>query len=117
VTLLHDGAAAAIPEPLRCAVCNGTGTVVVLVAEKTWTCPEEYGDAPCYECLGSRVKSCTNCGDDADRIGKDGEPACSPGCSGGVFLDGDEPGEPDYDGGPDYAGMMASARALDRGGW
>lgn len=117
--LLSDGVVDRAPDPLACRACAGHGTVAVrpdcIHPGSNGRCPCGPDEAPCAECEGTGRVPC-HCGEPADRIGRDGGPACSQGCSGGVLLDGEEPDE-DLRDGPDYAGLMASARALDRGGW
>lgn len=100
MTLLSDGVVDRAPDPLVCPTCKGEGRVAVrpdcIHAGSNGRCPCGPDEVPCPDCEGSGVKACATCGNEADRLGADGEPYCSFLC-GGIQDENDEPDDDSYD--------------------
>jgi hypothetical protein len=78
---------------LNCERCKGEKLIGVRPADcyHQGNCPCGFDEIECPTCAGTGVVDCLNCGEDADRIGPDGEAYCSFGCSGGtVTIEGDD---------------------------
>lgn len=110
--LLSDGVVDRAPDPLWCPTCRGDGTVPVRAPGCTHEaangrCPCGLEDAECPDCEGSGRTGCDHCGEPATTV-RHRDVLCAA-CA--------APSEDGWPDAPDYDGMQASARAIDRSGW
>ena len=101
--LLSDAGMARDPR-LDCTGCRGRGVRYARPGDchHFGRCPCEPVEIPCPEDCYDGVTGCSNCGDEATRIHQ-GEPSCD--------LCAARCEDICPESAPDYAGMMASARA------
>ena len=60
--------------PLKCRICQGTGSVFVSDCHHVGACPCDGEKAPCLDCNGTGGAACAFCGVSGADVHEDGDP-------------------------------------------